>query len=460
MPTTLDLTNVKIPSLPVAAVKILELVQDPDVDVQALGRTIELDPALSARIVRLANSSLFGLTREISSVRQALVILGLRTVKLAALSFTLVDSLGKGAKAESMSACWRQILSNAMACRMLGKLFEIDPEEGFLGGLMQDIGLLVCAESLGKDYLDLFDSSMSDASAKTFDQMEKDRFGVAHTEVGAELIEQWRLPPRLATAIREHAEMDLAAAYRDGRKDLSVLLATADAISGFLLRPTPSNLERFNVVAESFGDLSSEIDKFVQRLEMQVGEMAELLELELPANRTFEEILEKARELSKDLRVESRDGLPLRVRQELARAKREKSPVSVVLLRLTSVSQLAKSGRADAAERLHQAAARILQSVTRECDALFRLNLSTFCILAANASKEGVERLQQRLIPELQKAWVEVGSEKVYARFVFGVVTLEAESTSDVAVEAFLLKANDNLAEAQAKGEIVVSTVF
>jgi HD-like signal output (HDOD) protein len=460
MPTTFDLADVKIPSLPVAAVKILELVQDPDVDVQVLGRTIELDPALSARVVRLANSSLFGLTRAISSVRQALVILGLRTVKLAALSFTLVDSLGKGAKAKPMSGCWRQILTNAMACRMLGGFFEIDPEEGFLGGLMQDIGLLVCAESLGQDYLDLFEASMSDAGSRTFDEMEKERFGLTHTQVGAELIEQWRLPPRLATAIREHADLDLSASYRDGRKDLSVLLATADAVAGFLLRPTPSNLERFNVVAESFGELSSEIDKFVQRLELQVGEVAELLELELPANRTVEEILEKARELSQDLRVESRDQLPLRVRQELARAKREKTPLSVVLLRLTSVSQLAKNGLVEAAERLQQAVSRILQSVTRECDALFRLNLSTFCILAVKADAEGVERLQQRLIPALQKAWVEADSEKVYARFVFGVATLAAGSTSDVQVEAFLLKANDNLAEAQAKGEIVVATVF
>lgn len=459
MPMTLDLSNVKIPSLPSAAVKILELVQDPDVDVQLLGKTIELDPALSARVVRLANSSLFGLTREISSVRQALVILGLRTVKLAALSFTLLDSLGKAAKNKSMSSCWRQILTNAMGCRLLAGLFDIDPEEGFLAGLMQDIGLLVCAQNFGKEYLELFDRSMVDTSP-AFDEMEQEKYGFTHTEVSAQLIDQWRLPPRLGEAIRDHSNLDLRVAFEDGRRDLSVLLATADSITGFLLKPTSANLDRFNTVADSFGELSSEIDKFVQRLEMQVGEMAELLELELPGDLSYEQILQQARELSKDLRVESREQLPLRVRQELARSKRENTSLSLLLLRITSISQLAKAGHAEAADKLQTTVARALQEITRECDALFRLNLSTFCVLAANTPSEGVECLIQRLMPKLQTAWVEAAGERVHARFAFGVVTLAKESKVDVNVEAFLLKANDNLADAVSRGEVVISTVF
>lgn len=459
MPTRLDLTDVKIPSLPAAAVKILQLVQDPDVDVQSLGKTIELDPALAARVVRLANSSLFGLTREISSVRQALVILGLRTVKLAALSFTLLDSLGKGAKATRIALCWRQILTNAMGCRLLGAFFDIDPEEGFLAGLMQDIGLLVCAQSFGKDYLDVYERSMREESPQ-LEVLERETFGFTHTDVGVQLIEQWRLPPKLADAIREHETIDLRLAFEESRRDLSVLLATAESISGFLLKPTSANLERFNVVADSFGELSSEVDKFVQRLEMQVGEMADLLELDLPKDSSYEAILQQARELSRDLRVENREQLPLRVRQELARAKRENSPLSLILLRVTTVSQLAKSGHPEEADRLQQIVSRHLQDVTRECDALFRLNLSTFSILACNTPMTGVERLVQRLMPKLQPAFVEVTSERVPAKFAIGVVTYAKDSKSDVNVEAFLLKANDNLADAIQSNQLVVSTVF
>lgn len=459
MPTTLDLTDVKLPSLPSAAVKILELVQDPDVDVQALGKTIELDPALAARVVRLANSSLFGLTREISSVRQALVILGLRTVKLAALSFTLLDSLGKSVKAKSLAHCWRQILTNAMGCRLLGSLFEIDPEEGFLAGLMQDIGLLVCAQNLGKDYLDLYESSMHEDSPQ-LEVLEREKLGFSHTDVSVQLIEQWRLPPKLSDAIREHEKIDLRVAFEESRRDLAVLLATAESISGFLLKPTNANLDRFNVVADAFGELSSEIDKFVQRLEMQVGEMAELLELDLPKNSSYEEVLQRARELTKDLRVENREQLPLRVRQELSRGKRENSPLSLVLLRVLTVSQLAKGGHPEEADRLQNIVGRHLQDITRESDALFRLNLSTFAVLACNTPTEGVDRLLQRLMPKLQPVSIEVLSEKVAAKFAIGVVTVPKDSKAEVNVESFLLKANDNLADAIQNNELVVSTVF
>lgn len=459
MSTGIELNKVKLPTLPAAAVKVLQLVQDPDVDVQTLGKVIELDPALAARLVRLANSSLFGLTREISSVRQALVILGLRTVKLAALSFTLLDSLDPSTKNRAMAHCWRQILTNAMACRLLGPLFQIDPEEAFLAGLMQDLGMLVCAPSFGAKYLGIVEKSR-DENAPDLLELEREAFGFTHTDLSVELMDHWRLPTRLAAAIKEHESVDLKTSFQERRLDLPVLLATADSITGFLLKPSIANMDRFTIVSDAFGESSSEVDKFVQKLEMQVTEMADLLSLDMPAGKGYSEILQRAKELSKDLRVETRDQLPLRVRQELARAKRENWCLSLMLVRLTTVSQLAKAGEHESAEQMQQQGARLLQEVTRECDALFRLNLSTFCILATNTPMEGVERLIQRLIPDLSKLTVKFDGHEVAAHYAFGVVVLGKDSSADVNVESFLLKANDNLSDAVQKGDLLVSTIL
>jgi HD-like signal output (HDOD) protein len=154
------LANFELPSLPRAALNVISLVQDPDVDLQSLSKAIEVDPALASRIVRLANSSLFGLSREISSVRQAMVILGLRTVKIAALSFTLMPALpSKRADAKLLATCWQRILTNAMACRMLAKLFHIDVEEAFLAGLMQDVGVMVFANTDSEKYFGVLNAA-------------------------------------------------------------------------------------------------------------------------------------------------------------------------------------------------------------------------------------------------------------------------------------------------------------
>lgn len=459
MGTAIDIQCIKLPSLPAAAAKVIALVQDPDVDVQALGKVIEYDPALAARLVRLANGSLFGMTRDISSVRQAIVILGLRTVKLAALSFTLLDSLGPNSRSTAMAHCWRRILTNAMACRLLGPLFELDAEEAFLAGLMQDIGSLVCAQNLGPKFLELVERSC-DENEPDLEVLEREIFGVSHVEVSVKLMEHWRLPNRLTMAIKELEDVDLKAAFEAKHRDLPVLLATAAAISGFLLKPSVKNLDQFNLVSDAFGESSSEVDKFLQKLEMQVVEMAELLELNLPEGMDYETILDRARELSKDLRVENREQLPLRVRQELARAKRENCCLSLLFLRLMTVSQLAKAGQTQEAEKLQHIAARHLQEVTRECDAIFRLNLSTFCLLATNTPMEGVERLIQRLMSKLGSTNIDVGGETIDVQFAFGVVIRDKDSKNDVNVESFLLKANDNLSDAIQRHELVVTTTF
>jgi HD-like signal output (HDOD) protein/GGDEF domain-containing protein len=459
MPTTLQLTDLKLPTLPVAAMKVLELVQDPDVDVQSLGKVIEYDPALAARLVRLSNSSLFGLSREISSVRQALVILGLRTVKLAALSFTLLDSFVAKDGKSSLSQCWRQIITNAMASRLLAPLFKVDPEEAFLAGLMQDIGMLICAQAFGAKYLHIVEQAKDEANPDLM-QFEREAFGFSHTDASVQLLEHWRLPSRITEAVRDHEETDLKVALAEKRCDLTTILSTADAITSFLLKPSPEHLERFVIVSDGFGDSASEIDKFVQKLEMQVDEMAELLDLKLPGGVSYEDVAARARELSKDLRVEGREQLPLRVRQELARSQREKTCLALILLRITTASQLAKASMSDEAEKLQKSVARMVQDITRESDALFRLNLSTFCVVAGNTPMDGVDTLIQRLIPKLQKATAKIDGQEVPARFAFGVVVRPESSAQEVNVESFLLKANDNLADAVNRGELMVASSF
>lgn len=433
------LNDLKFPSLPRVAARLLSMVQDPDVDIGELGRTLEMDPALASRIVRLSNSSLFGLSREVTSVQQAIVVLGLRTVKLAVISATAVSAFPPSKTDEKLMECWRRVLTNAMGCRLAARLFQLDPEEAFLAGMMQDIVILLFASTIGPRYYPLLERSQSDDGDMTIAELENLSFGINHAKVGAKLLESWHFPTRLIDAVARHHDVDLPLALKDRSLDLAGLLAMVECITEFLLHPTLNHFQHFNVVAQAYGaaipDGDSELDKFLQRLETQVATLADLLDLHLPLGRSYEQVLQEAREMAETLSsapslVDSqtgllhRDALSLRVRQEMSMARRRHWPLSVVLARIQSITDLKSQHRIDDAIELIQNVAMTLQNLIRDSDSLFRFDAETFCLLASDTPHTGVIRLIDRVQPVLAGHKIKNETGEGPARIAFGVVTV------------------------------------
>ena len=110
------LASSNLPSVPFVALKVLELTQQEDTSIDDIAAVIQKDPALTAKLLRTANSPLFGLVKKVASIRQATVILGLRTVKVMALSFSLVDALRKAQDgAFDYPRYWRRSLTSRWA---------------------------------------------------------------------------------------------------------------------------------------------------------------------------------------------------------------------------------------------------------------------------------------------------------------------------------------------------------
>src|SRR6478736_3385042 len=149
-------------SLPAAAAEILRLTSEPCIDPQAVKKCLESDPALAARILRVANSSLFGATRQVTDLNQALTLLGIRPLKMLVLGFSLPKDLLAGVEAEVLGHYWRQALTKAVAARELcEQLWRSPGEEAFLAGLVQDIGELVLLKELGQSYQQLWSHSQT-----------------------------------------------------------------------------------------------------------------------------------------------------------------------------------------------------------------------------------------------------------------------------------------------------------
>lgn len=448
----------ELPSLPRAALKVVSLIQDPEVDLPTLGKAIELDPALASRLVRLSNSSLFGLSREISSVRQAMVILGLRTVKMAALSFTLLPAIPTSKQDErTLAACWRRLLTNAMACRLLAKLFAIDQEEAFLAGLLQDIGLMVFAHGAPREYGELLEDAQLE-EAPSLVELEREIFGGDHAAIGAKLLERWSLPVALVDAVRRHHEVTLTDDLANHERDLAMLLSVADSVTEFLLNPTNRNLERFTDLSIYFGESTSEVDQFVQRLEMQVQELAGMLDLKLPEGDSYESVLARARDLSRNFKVLHREALPLRLRQELSMARRQDWCISIVLVQARNAQRLDKENKESARAALVDQIGQFLQESCRDCDSLFRLSTDIFAILAPNTALEGATTLIQRLVPRLTDHAIVVDGKKVPADSVFGVVCVNPRE-DDLDVEMILRTAVNNLKRSWSSKGLAHSTI-
>lgn len=447
----------ELPSLPRAALHIIQMVQDPNVDLQKLGKAVEMDPSLAMKLVRLSNSSLFGLSREVLSVHQALVILGLRTVKMAALSFTLLESFPKGREGDMLASIWKRILTNAMGCRLMATLFDVEAEEAFLSGMLQDIGMLLLAKQNGERYFQILEKAYSEEGGDLL-TMERSELEIDHAQMGARLVEHWKLPATLGQTIAGHHQVDIAQSLAEGNLGIPPLLAVVESVTNFLLYPTMPNLEAFNAVSECFGETVSEVDKFVQRLEMQVEEMAELLNLSLPPGESFEAVLRRSRDLSENLRVLHREALPLRLGQELAMARRQGWALSLVLVRMRI--ELA-AGHADDPQRridLQNRFAAALQELTRECDSIFRLGDDVLCLLAPNTPTEGLECMFDRLASGLPERCAGTGAEGQSALFSFGVCTVEP-SEENVDGETVLRTAVENLSKSAPVGGVCVSTI-
>src|SRR5262249_23956881 len=148
---------------------------------------------LAARILRVVNSSLFGPSRQVTDLNQALTLLGIRPLKMLVLGFSLPKELFTGLQAEVLARYWRQTLVKAVAGGELSeRLWRVPGDEPFLAGLVQDIGILALVQQLGEPYLRLLSHVQSHGGSLL--ERELEMLGFDHLILSARLLMHWGLP--------------------------------------------------------------------------------------------------------------------------------------------------------------------------------------------------------------------------------------------------------------------------
>jgi len=193
----------QLPSLPVVVLEVLESFERSDVDVDALSRKIAKDQAIAARVLRIANSSFYGLQTRVATVQEAVVVLGFRSVRAMVMSVAATNSFPRGeCRGFNHTAFWRHCVGVAMCARTLAQRAQINPEKAFTAGLMHDIGRLVLVTCFPQEYAEtLAYRAHHDCTVVI---AERDVLGLDHAVVGDALAERWKFSPVLREGIAGH----------------------------------------------------------------------------------------------------------------------------------------------------------------------------------------------------------------------------------------------------------------
>jgi diguanylate cyclase (GGDEF)-like protein len=438
-----------LPSPPRVAAEIIALADDPDLSLVQVAGVLSKDPALAAKILRVANSPIYARRRKSDSLRQALLVLGLNATLTLALGFSLVMSLRRDrAHGLDYKAFWRRALLAATASSALAEVLERrDGEELSLAALLQDIGML----ALDKVEPELYRNAPAAADHAALVAHERAALGTDHAEAGEWLLERWRFGERLRAGVAASNRTE-AHEHAGTHADFTRHVATSGELADIWFTDSlAASMSALSRRADALVSLDvTQLATVLAVVRNQLPETEALYEMDLVSASQAERILEHASELvllrnldvvqeagrlrtraqaateerAVDPRLDPATGLYGReyLEQQLAReveaARQQHWPVSVLCIHTDATTP-----------ELLKSAAALLRVQTRESDVLARIGEQEFAIVLTGSAHETAHGVSQRLIEAFRNATLNAGDGNVYVGMpiAVGVETLDAQ---------------------------------
>lgn len=201
----------EIPAFPTNSASILNKLNNPEAPVLEIAREIEKDPALTANILKLANSAYFAGPKTISTVREAVVLLGLNRIQQLIIASAIFPMTIKPLRGYDLPAgeLIKHLIGTAIASEILGKELKREiPPYTFTVGLLHDIGKIVLGTFIEVDAEPIIKKAYEEKVS--FEKAEREILGIDHAEVGALLMQEWHFPNNLIQPVLYHHEPDQA----------------------------------------------------------------------------------------------------------------------------------------------------------------------------------------------------------------------------------------------------------
>lgn len=266
----------EVPVMPPVATEVMKKAEDPDTNLPALAALISRDAALVVRVLKIANSSFYSMPRKITTVQQAIVLLGYSTLRSVVVAAAIKDVFARFGLAERL--LWEHAVAAGVASSLIAQhVGGLARDEALVGGLLHDIGKLVMYAEAESKYQEVMKVVYADEADPV--QAELDVFGFDHTEVAKLLLSKWRLPERLTDGIAAHHHPETMD-DDDGAKPLAALLQVADQIclrEGLGRRKPKPDLNPLECAgAEILGLVDADLDGLLTRFRAGYDEEREV----------------------------------------------------------------------------------------------------------------------------------------------------------------------------------------
>jgi HD-like signal output (HDOD) protein len=221
------MTTGDLPPMPVVATKVLQLVESGKADASEISKAISSDPAVSARVLKISNSTFYGCRRKIQTLAEAVVVLGHNTLKGLAVAASVKEIYKPSGLIENM--LWEHSFGAALAARIIaGHSSHVSADEAFLSGLFHDLGKIIMNLREKEKFRQVTERCYNEMLM--FEEVEQTVFPYTHAELGGYVLEKWNLPEDLITAVMYHHTFAFPDADNIYQQNLTAITNMADLI--------------------------------------------------------------------------------------------------------------------------------------------------------------------------------------------------------------------------------------
>lgn len=453
-----------LPSLPSVVVRIIEASKDPEISLAEVADIISLDPALSAKLLKIANSPVYARAHQATTLRDALSILGLNASLTVALSFSLVSSLkNQTGNGDNFRNFWKRSIISASLARQIGLVLnENNLEEFFLASLLQDIGMLAVNCAQLTDPAD--DCNYQDSCNKThFERVrcEKSHWGIDHSDIGAWLLKSWQLPEKLYQAVLcSHSKDCNVSRDKPGRK-FAQCIWLSGVLSDIWLDKDRERIieEHRNSVQQLLGMDQAAFYEFISQVDAQLPDMASLFDVTLLDEKSREQILNEARDIlvaqnlkliqQSDQRQQEIESLQQKAQSieqeanrdhltgisnrkyieellatELELSRRRQRPLSLAFIDIDNFKPINDTYGHPTGDRVLQIITRFFAAQIRQQDSLARYGGDEFLLLLHNTDGDNAYNLLSRIMASLHSSpGIEVDEQLIRVTISIGMAS-------------------------------------